>query len=150
MSGSPSTTMETMLEFLDTTLFVAIKASNASQVQLPLSAASIGLIVRLDSNKKVLLVETSSETLVRLLLKSWVVPLLHITTGLTVLSMDTLTSTLQVNVTLFPVNKEPLTVTVTIGAGSVHKGLNYNCKVYCVEMSISYLGTLYFITGPAI
>ena len=37
--------------------------------------------------------------------------------------MDTLTSTLQVNVTLFPVNKEPMTLTETIGAGSVCKEL---------------------------
>ena len=122
MSGSPSTTMETWLEFLDTTLFVAIKANVVSQVQLPLSAAAIELIVRLDSNKEMLPVETSSETLVRLSLKSWVVPLLHIAIGLTVLSMDTLTSTLQVNITLLPVNKESLTPTVTIGAGSVCKG----------------------------
>ena len=119
MSGSPSTAMETRVEFVDTTLLVAIKTNDASQVQLPVSAASIELIVRLDLNNEVLPVETNSETLIRLLLESWVVPLLHAATGPTVLIMGTLTSTLQVNVTLFPVNKEPVTPTETIGAGSV-------------------------------
>ena len=43
--------------------------------------------------------------------------------------MDTLTSTLQVNVTLFPVNKEPMTLTETIGAGSVCTELKLHlCK----------------------
>ena len=124
MSGSPSTTIETRLEFLATTLFVVIETNVVSQVQLPLSAASIELIVRLDSNK-LLPVESSSETLVRLLLESWVVPLLQTATCLRTLGMGILTSMLQVNVTLFPVNKEPLTSIETISAGSRCQGLKF-------------------------